>query len=73
MADLSADERCSRPVLRFLEMTGVGKTVPKERPAEEDSVVDYASEPEDTEAQWRPTLGYKECGICAFNVNAALH
>jgi len=44
MADLVADERCSKAVLRFLE------TVPKERPTEEDSdssVVDYASEPEE--------------------------
>jgi len=41
--------------LRFLETTGVGKTVPKGRPAEEDSdtsVVDNASEPEqEAEAQ----------------------
>ena len=59
MTDHFADERCSKAVLRFLETTGVGKAVPKERPTEEDSnasVVDYASEPEEeAEAQqaWR--------------------
>ena len=37
MADLFADERCSKAVLRFLETMGIGKTVPKERPTEEDS------------------------------------
>src|SRR5258705_7286085 len=50
MADLFADERCSKAVLRFLETTGVGKAVPKERPTEEDgdaSAVDYASQPEE--------------------------
>ena len=55
MADLFADQRCSRAVLRFLETTGVGKAVPKGRPTEDDSgasVVDYVSEPEEVaEAQ----------------------
>jgi len=34
MADLFADERCSKAMLRFPETTGVGKIVPKERPTE---------------------------------------
>jgi len=50
------DERCSKTVLWSLETTGVGKSVPKERPTEDDSdasvLVDYASEPdEEAEAQ----------------------
>ena len=55
IADLFADERCSKTVLRFLDTTEVGKTVPKEGPTEEGSdasVVEYASEPEEeAEAQ----------------------
>ena len=37
IADLFADERCSKAVLRFLDTTEVGKTVPKEGPTEEGS------------------------------------
>ena len=64
MADLFADQRCSKAVLRFLETTGVGKTVPKERPTKEDSdisVVDYALEPEEeAEAQQARQLAEME-------------
>ena len=67
MADLFADERCSKVVLRFLETTGVGKTVPKERPTEEDSdasVVGYASEPdEEAEAQQARRLAEMEAKL----------
>ena len=64
MADLFADERCSKAVLRFLETTGVSKTVPKERPTGEGSdasVVDYASEPgEEAETQQARRLAEME-------------
>ena len=71
IADLSADERCSKPVLWFLGTTGVGKSVPKERPTEgnsDASVVDYGRW-----RKWRPSWacchgcaqdGVCMCGLC---------
>jgi len=51
-------------VLRFLETTGVGKSVPKERPTEDHSdasIVDYASElEEEAEAQQARRLAQME-------------
>ena len=45
MADPFADERCSKSVLRFLETTGVGNSLPKKRSTEgksDASLANYA-------------------------------